>query len=188
MSEQDPPPPLARGGWLDRGTIGEFRKYAGYLAWKLGDDVNRWITLNEPMVVAVNGYVNIPGIVEGNFPPGAWNYTGVIDAIVNMADANASAYKAVKRRDPARASASSTTWSRSRPTTQARARDQHATAHAEYLFNRLFMDAAVLGIRDRDADGIVDPGERSRATGEQGRLRRAQLLLPRAASATSARR
>ena len=37
-----------------------------------------------------------------------------------------------------------------------------ATAHAEYLFNRLFMDAAVRGIRDRDADGIVDPGERNR--------------------------
>ena len=37
-----------------------------------------------------------------------------------------------------------------------------STGNAEYLFNRLFMEAAVNGIRDRDADGVVDPGERSR--------------------------
>ena len=63
-------PAIPRSGWPDRHTIGEFRKYAAYLAWKLGDDVNRWITLNEPMVVAVNGYVNIPGVVEGNLRRG----------------------------------------------------------------------------------------------------------------------
>ena len=162
VGEQDPPPPLARGGWLDRRTIAEFRKYAGYLAWKLGGKVNRWITLNEPMVVAVNGYVNIPGIVEGNFPPGAWNYAAVIDAIMNMADANASAYKAVKRRDPGSRVGFVHNMVAFTPDDPGSSGDRQATAHAEYLFNRLFMDAAVRGIRDRDADGIVDPGERNR--------------------------
>jgi len=99
VGPDDPLPALERGGWLDRGTITEFRKYAAYLAWKLGDRVNRWITLNEPMVVSVSGYANIPGVVEGNFPPGAFSFTGAITAIQNMADANAVAYRAVKRRD-----------------------------------------------------------------------------------------
>ena len=68
LGPNDPVPAIPRSGWLSRTTVGEFRKYAAYLAWKLGDDVNRWITLNEPMVVAVNGYVNIPGVVERELP------------------------------------------------------------------------------------------------------------------------
>ncbi|HEX2358919.1 MAG TPA: glycoside hydrolase family 1 protein [Solirubrobacterales bacterium] len=154
-------PPLERGGWLDRRTIGEFRKYAGYLAWKLGDEVDRWITLNEPMVVAVNGYVNIPGVVEGNFPPGAFTFTGAIEAIINMADANASAYKAVKRRDRGSRVGFVHNMVAFTAADPASPRDVAGAAHAEYLFDRLFMDAAVRGIRDRDADGVVDPGERN---------------------------
>ena len=29
-------PQLQRGGWLSSSTVREFRKYAAYLAWKLG--------------------------------------------------------------------------------------------------------------------------------------------------------
>lgn len=157
-----PPPAFERSGWLSRGTVEEFRKYAAYLAWKLGPLVGRWITLNEPMVVAVNGYVNIPGIAEGNFPPGAWNYSGVIDTIINMADANAAAYKAVKKRDPGSRVGFVHNMVAFTPANPGSAGDVRGTEHAEYLFDRLFMDAAVRGIRDRDADGVVDPGERDR--------------------------
>ena len=162
LGANDPVPAIPRSGWLDRHTIGEFRKYAAYLAWKLGDDVNRWITLNEPMVVAVNGYVNIPGVVEGNFPPGAWSFTGVIDAIVNMADANAVAYKAIKRKDRNSRVGFVHNMVAFTPADPGRPADVRSTGNAEYLFDRLFMEAAVNGIRDRDADGVVDPGERSR--------------------------
>lgn len=163
VSPHNPPPALPRSGWLSRTTVQEFRKYAGYLSWKLGKQVNRWITLNEPMVVAVNGYANIPGVAEGNFPPGAWSYPGVVDAILNMADANVGAYEAVKRSDPGSRVGfvhNMVAFTPSDPNTSA---DQQGAAHAEYLFDRLFMDAAIRGIRDRDADGIVDPGERNRA-------------------------
>lgn len=161
VSPHDPVPPLSRGGWLDRDTIGEFRKYAAYLAWKLGDEVNRWITLNEPMVVAVNGYANIPAVAQGNFPPGAWNYQGVVDAIINMADANAAAYRAVKRKDPGSRVGFVHNMVAFTPSNPDSADDRRGSAHAEYLFDRLFMDAAIGGIRDRNANGTVDPGERN---------------------------
>jgi beta-glucosidase/6-phospho-beta-glucosidase/beta-galactosidase len=162
LSPHDDLPDEARSGWLSRTTVGEFRKYSAYLAWKLGPEVDRWITLNEPMVVAVNGYANIPTLVEGNFPPGAWTYAGVVDAIFNMADANAVAYKAVKRQDPGSRVGFVHNMVAFTPKDPNSADDQVGAQHAEYLFDRLFMDAVVHGIHDRNANGIVDEGERNR--------------------------
>lgn len=51
--------PLAleeEGGWLARGTAEAFASYAATTADRLGDRVQRWITLNEPMVHMAFGY------------------------------------------------------------------------------------------------------------------------------------
>jgi beta-glucosidase len=44
------------GGWAARGTAQRFAEYAALTAQALGDRVGRWITVNEPQVVANNGY------------------------------------------------------------------------------------------------------------------------------------
>jgi beta-glucosidase len=44
------------GGWAARDTAQRFAEYAGIVAGALGDRVARWITLNEPQVVASHGY------------------------------------------------------------------------------------------------------------------------------------
>ncbi len=44
------------GGWAVRSTAQRFAEYAALTAEALGDGVARWITLNEPQVVANNGY------------------------------------------------------------------------------------------------------------------------------------
>jgi beta-glucosidase len=44
------------GGWAVRSTAQRFAEYAALTAVALGDGVARWITLNEPQVVANNGY------------------------------------------------------------------------------------------------------------------------------------
>ena len=44
------------GGWAARDTAYRFAEYADLAARALGDRVARWITLNEPQVVAANGY------------------------------------------------------------------------------------------------------------------------------------
>ena len=52
------------GGWPARDTAYRFADYAAAMATELGDRVSRWITLNEPQVVANHGYR------EGNHAPG----------------------------------------------------------------------------------------------------------------------
>jgi beta-glucosidase len=52
------------GGWAARDTALRFADYAAICAEALGDRVTRWITLNEPQVVANNGYRH------GNHAPG----------------------------------------------------------------------------------------------------------------------
>jgi len=44
------------GGWAARGTAQRFAEYSGVVAAALGDRVTRWITVNEPQVVASHGY------------------------------------------------------------------------------------------------------------------------------------
>jgi len=44
------------GGWANRDTAYRFAEYATILAEALGDQVGRWITLNEPQVIVDNGY------------------------------------------------------------------------------------------------------------------------------------
>jgi beta-glucosidase len=44
------------GGWAARDTAQRFADYAAIVAGALGDRVARWITLNEPQVVASHGY------------------------------------------------------------------------------------------------------------------------------------
>jgi beta-glucosidase len=61
----DLPQPLEdQGGWPRRETAERFADYAAVVAGALGDGVARWITLNEPFVVANHGYrigIHAPG-------------------------------------------------------------------------------------------------------------------------------
>jgi beta-glucosidase len=56
-----------RGGWAERDTAFRFADYAAAVAGALGDRIPRWITLNEPLVVAHNGHrigVHAPGLTD----------------------------------------------------------------------------------------------------------------------------
>jgi beta-glucosidase len=60
------------GGWANRDTALRFADYAAIVIEALGDRVARWITLNEPQVVAENGYRvghHAPGLTD--FPAAA---------------------------------------------------------------------------------------------------------------------
>jgi beta-glucosidase len=55
------------GGWAVRSTAQRFAEYAAIVARALGDRVGRWITLNEPQVVASHGYLtgeHAPGVQD----------------------------------------------------------------------------------------------------------------------------
>jgi beta-glucosidase len=46
-----------RGGWLNRASANWFADYAGIVFRALDDRVKRWVTLNEPWVIADGGYL-----------------------------------------------------------------------------------------------------------------------------------
>jgi beta-glucosidase/6-phospho-beta-glucosidase/beta-galactosidase len=150
-------------GWLDARTVAEFRKYAAYLAWRFGDLVDTWTPLNEPLVVATSGYVNVPGVLAGNFPPGAYSFTAAVTAIEHQARANAAAYDAIKRLDRGSRVGLVHNLIAFTPADPGSALDRRGTEHADYLFNRLWLDATLRGLTDRNADGRIDPSERDPA-------------------------
>lgn len=44
------------GGWENETIVQRFKEYADVLFQRLGDKVKFWITLNEPFVIATQGY------------------------------------------------------------------------------------------------------------------------------------
>lgn len=61
----DMPEPVQHGGgWMHRDTASRFADYAVLAAEAFGDRIDKWITLNEPTTVTLNGYalgVHAPG-------------------------------------------------------------------------------------------------------------------------------
>jgi beta-galactosidase len=160
LGPNDPPATgLTRAGWLSTSTIGEFAKYCAYLSWKYGKLVHFWNPINEPVVVASNGYVNIPGVVGNFFPPGALNYPAAIRSLLNMVHANAACYDAIHKWDPHAAVGLVQNMVAFTPANPPSIANVVATKHANYLFNRWFLNAAVRGDIDANGNGAVDPGE-----------------------------
>jgi len=78
------------GSWLSRALPERFARYAGVCAAKLGDLVDLWATINEPAVVAFNGYT------EARWPPGLGDPRAGFTAIANQLRAHALAYRAMR--------------------------------------------------------------------------------------------
>ncbi|MDH5441960.1 MAG: family 1 glycosylhydrolase, partial [Candidatus Bathyarchaeota archaeon] len=91
---------LRRGpkGWVDERTIIEFAKYVAYSSWKLGDVVDNWVTLNEPMAVCEAGYM-----IQFGFPPGLNSFKAYKKAARHMVIAHARAYDIIRQLDTLRA-------------------------------------------------------------------------------------
>jgi len=153
-------PAIERGGWLNGSTVREFGKFAAWAAWKYGRQVRLWVTVNEPMVQAVNGYVNVPGAFAGWFPPGVFSFPGAIRVVRNLARANALAYDAIHRYDRHAQVGPVHNMVAFSPSDPSSALDRRGAEHADYIFNRVYLNMVIKGIDDRDVDGVVDPGER----------------------------
>jgi beta-glucosidase/6-phospho-beta-glucosidase/beta-galactosidase len=163
------PAGLAQAGWLDPQIVGEFEKLAAYAGWKFGDLVDRWATLNEPVVVLVSGYINAPG-VGGNFPPGVFNFDAVRTAIPNLITAHARGYDALHLTDTVVASGDLDApaaivgivhnMGAFHPADPTSVTDATAASHATYLFDEVLPLALTVGAFDANLDGdTADPGE-----------------------------
>jgi beta-glucosidase len=97
----------ARGGWLAADSVERFARYVGLVADRYGGDVRFWLTVNEPTVYILQGYVN------GIWPPyrtGHWS--GAWRVLRRLARAHRVAYRRIKQRHPGAlvAFAHSATW------------------------------------------------------------------------------
>ena len=161
------PAGLSKAGWLSSDTITEFRKYSAYLAWKFGALVDWWAPLNEPSVNAIYGYLNIPGVFAGNFPPAIYSYPATKTALINQGLANAAGYDAIHSWDTldsdgdGKASNVGLVHNMIHfiPADSASATDTAAVGHADQIFNRMFPDAAIRGFYDYNGNGTPDAGE-----------------------------
>ncbi|MBE0476547.1 MAG: glycoside hydrolase family 1 protein [Coriobacteriia bacterium] len=83
------------GGWLDPDAPGLFTRYAGVVADRLGGLVHRWITINEPMLLALYGYG------KAFWPPERKGWRSGYRAARGLARAHRGAYAAIVERLPA---------------------------------------------------------------------------------------
>jgi len=167
LGPNDPVPTgLTRAGWLDPAIVDEFTKFAAYAGWKLGDLVDLWDTINEPVPLVVGGFVNAPGVTS-NFPPGAFNFPAVLVTIPNLVAAHARAYEALHETDTADADGDGVAAAAGivhnmiafHPSDPTHAADVTGAAHADYIYNRVFLNAVTTGEFDANLDGTITPDE-----------------------------
>jgi len=87
-----------RGGWEHPQARADFEAYAVRAAESFGDLVDEWVTMNEPNVYAVQGYV------DGVWPPGVSDPRRGARVLAELLRAHADAYALLKQHDQVDAS------------------------------------------------------------------------------------
>jgi len=83
-----------KGGWEDQNVVEFFIPFVRKVVDALGDYVNLWVTINEPDVYSVLGYL------LGDFPPGNKQFGAAVNVMTNMLRAHAAAYHAIHEIQP----------------------------------------------------------------------------------------
>jgi len=91
----DMPKELAdAGGWMKRETVHKFGEYCEYIVKKLGDRVKHWITINEPWVIYVCGYM------LGIHPPATFRPYSGLRVAHNLLLAHGTALERIRKFSP----------------------------------------------------------------------------------------
>ncbi|AII53582.1 GH1 family beta-glucosidase [Hymenobacter sp. APR13] len=126
------------GGWTNRSVVGWFTDYAQRVAARLGDRVQHWMVLNEPMVFTGAGHL------LGVHAPGRRSLGAFLAATHHAALAQAEGGRALRAVLPATAQIGTTfSCSYLTPWRPGHARDARATRRADALLNRLFVEPAL---------------------------------------------
>ncbi len=78
-----------KGGWCNRSCVADFRRFTNKVINSLGDLTDIWLTINEPVVLAVTSYM------MGLFPPQKKNIFQTFKCIDNLAEAHVAAYEEI---------------------------------------------------------------------------------------------
>ncbi|MGA4848774.1 GH1 family beta-glucosidase [Streptomyces sp. G5(2025)] len=138
------------GGWRSRDTAERFAAYAAVVAARVGDRVEKWITLNEPAEHTLLGHA------LGQHAPGQRLLFDALPAAHHQLLAHGLAVQALRAagaRDIGIANSHGPTWPAS-----AAEEDTAAADFYDVLLNRLFADPLLLG-RYPDGYGDVMPSD-----------------------------
>ncbi|OHA57002.1 MAG: hypothetical protein A2588_01380 [Candidatus Veblenbacteria bacterium RIFOXYD1_FULL_43_11] len=78
-----------QGGWENNQAIQYFKRYVQLVVKEFGSDIDLWVTINEPLVLATEGYL------YGHWPPQIKSYRRMIKVVNNLAQAHQEAYKII---------------------------------------------------------------------------------------------
>jgi beta-glucosidase len=82
------------GGWENDLVVGYFEKYVSKAVEALREYASMWVTINEPNVYTVSGYV------LGDFPGGKQDIGTALQVLTNMLRGHAAAYRAIHSLQP----------------------------------------------------------------------------------------
>lgn len=82
------------GGWLQPEAIRFFERYVAYVVAQMGDLVDWYVTINEPMVYAVNSYL------YGIWPPGRRTLKDTLTIASVLVQAHIKAYQVIREIKP----------------------------------------------------------------------------------------
>ena len=83
-----------QGGWENKQTIKDFTCYVKLVVRELGKYVDYWVTLNEPLIHILNGYLT------AKFPPQNKSLKGAIKTFNNLVKAHNAAYNIIHESRP----------------------------------------------------------------------------------------
>jgi beta-galactosidase len=156
-----------RKGWLEPDFMtAEFAKYARYAASEFGGKVDLWITQNEPVTVVSSAFLLFGTAEIGGRtnPPGIFDFHSAVQAYLSMIQAHIAAYDAIKEADTADADRDGDPcmvgvtlhFVPLDPVDPESEADRIGAEHADYFYNRMYLNAAAGGDYDRDFDMVMD--------------------------------
>ncbi len=126
-------------GWENPDVIELFGKFVNKMVESLIEYCNLWITINEPNVYAVEGYV------EGVFPPGKSDLRSAYSVMLNMVKAHARAYEIIHKLQPSAQVGVAINYRHFMPENPLNQLDQTVSAILHNNFNNTFNNAIATG-------------------------------------------
>jgi len=122
------------GGWENKKVIGYFARYAEFVVKNLGQYVDFWITINEPLVYIGQGYM------ECSWPPGKKGFFKIFKVLSNMIRAHKTAYKAIRKIDGKAKIGLATNNTFFEPLKKKSFLDKFSVFLIDYFWNRYFLN------------------------------------------------
>jgi beta-glucosidase len=145
------------GGWENPDTPALFARFVRRVVQRLYEHVTLWVTINEPNVYVMSGWVS------GDFPPGKHNLGLAIKVMTNLVRGHAAAYRVLHEMQPSAQVGIATNYRSLVPAHAWSPLDRIPARILDRIFNRAFNDA----LRNGKLDVVVKKIRIPEAAGTQ---------------------